>query len=153
MIRGLLNDEEWAFFEPFVTSKTGRPIEYRLTLDGTFWATLTGAPWRDLPEEFGKWNSVYRQFRRWSLSGLWDWLPHALASSGAVPKTVQMTDSTVVRAHHHAAGAKTGLKRKVLAVCAEALQVKFMLTRTARASHSASSSRRAKHMTQQLTMN
>ena len=65
MIRGLMSDAEWAFFEPFVTSKTGRPRDYRRTLDGILWVTRTGAPWRDLPEALGKWNSVYRQFRRW----------------------------------------------------------------------------------------
>ena len=137
-----MSDGEWAFFEPFVTSKTGRPCEYRRTLDGIFWVMRTGAPWRDLPEELGKWNSIYRQFRRWSLSGLWDLLLDALASSGAAPKTVQMIDSTVIRAHHQAAGAKGGLKTKVLAARAAALRVKSMPARTAKVSRSASSSRR-----------
>ena len=106
MIRGLMGEEEWAFFEPFVKSKTGRPGEHRRTLDGIFWIVRTGAPWRDLPEELGEWNSVYQQFRRWSLSGLWDLLLETLAGSGAAPKTVQMIDATVIRAHHQAAGAK-----------------------------------------------
>ena len=148
-----MSDAEWAFFEPFVTSKTGRPCEYRRTLDGIFWVMRTGAPWRDLPEELGKWNSIYRQFRRWSLSGLWDLLLDALASSGAAPKTVQMIDSTVIRAHHQAAGAKGGLKTKVLAARAAALRVKSMPARTAKVSRSASSSRRARRMTQRPTMN
>ena len=72
MIRGLMSDAEWAFFAPFVKAKTGRPSTHRRTLDGIFWIVRTGAPWRDLPEELGEWNSVYQQFRRWSLSGLWD---------------------------------------------------------------------------------
>ena len=122
MIRGLMSDAEWAFFEPFVTAATGRPSEYRRVLDGIFWVTRTGAPWRDLPEELGKWNSVYQQFRRWSLSGLWDVLLEALTLSGAAPKTVQMIDSTVIRAHHQAAGAKGGLKARLLAVRAAALR-------------------------------
>ncbi|HTS51600.1 MAG TPA: transposase, partial [Bryobacteraceae bacterium] len=100
-----MGDAEWAFFEPFVKSRTGRPAEHRRTLDGIFWIVRTGAPWRDLPEELGEWNSVYQQFRRWSLSGLWDLLLETLAGSGAAPKTVQMIDATVIRAHHQAAGA------------------------------------------------
>lgn len=52
----------------------------------------------------GKWNSVYQQFRRWSLAGLWDLLLNALADSGAALKTIPMIDSTMIRAHHQAAG-------------------------------------------------
>ncbi len=147
MIRGLMSDVEWAFFEPFVTPRTGRPSEYRRVLDGIFWVTRTGAPWRDLPEELGKWNSIYQQFRRWSLSGLWDVLLDALASSGAAPKTVQMIDSTVIRAHHQAAGAKGGLKARLLAVRAAASRARFTPAPTATGSRSASSSRRAKRTT------
>ena len=125
-----MSDVEWAFFEPFVVSGgplSGRPpSDHRRTLDGIFWVTRTGAPWRDLLEELGNWNSVYLQFRRWSLSGLWDFLLDALSCSGAAPMTVQMIDSTVIRAHHQAAGAKGGLKIKVLAARAAALRVKSM---------------------------
>ena len=49
-----------------------RADRHRRVLDGIFWIARTGAPWRDLPEELGNWNSVWRQFRRWSASGLWD---------------------------------------------------------------------------------
>lgn len=156
LIRGLMSDVEWAFFEPFVVMHgplSGRPANHRRTLDGIFWVTRTGAPWRDLPEELGKWNSVYRQFLRWSRSGLWDFLLDALASSGAAPKTVQMIDSTVIRAHHQAAGAKGGLRGKLLAARAAASRVKSMPARTAKGYRSASSSRRAKRTMQQPTMN
>ena len=68
MVRGLMSDEEWGFFEPFVIErgpKRGRPPgDHRLVLDGVFWLARTGAPWRFLPDDFGKWSSVYRQFRR-----------------------------------------------------------------------------------------
>jgi transposase len=155
LIRGLMSDVEWEFFEPFVVAGgplSGRPpSDHRRTLDGIFWVTRTGAPWRDLPEELGKWNSVYKQFLRWSRSGLWDFLLEALGDSGAAPKTVQMIDSTVIRAHHQAAGAKGGLKTKVLAARAAASRVKSMPARMVRASHSASLLRRAKHMTPQRT--
>ena len=103
----------------------GRPASnHRLVLDGIFWISRTGAAWRDLPEEFGKWSSVYRQFRRWTLAGLWELVLDALNDSGAVPDTVQMIDSTVIRAHHLAAGAKGGLKDRVLAVQKAALRPK-----------------------------
>ena len=124
MIRGLMSDEEWGFFEPFLIErgpKRGRPPgNHRLVLDGVFWIGRTGAPWRDLPEFFGKWGSVYRQFRRWTLSGVWDVLLQALNDTGAGQDSVQMIDSTVIRAHQHAAGAKGGLRAKVLAARAVA---------------------------------
>jgi transposase len=123
VVRGLMSDEEWAFFEPFLSGaakRTGRPpANHRLVLDGIFWIARTGAPWRDLHEDFGSWNSVYRQFRRWTLAGIWDVMLEALNDSGAGQASLQMIDSTIVRAHQHAGGAKKGglkqaLKRKIL---------------------------------------
>ena len=112
-----MSDEEWTFFKPFVTGRTGRPPEdHRKVLDGAFWIARTGAPWRDLPDDFGEWNSVYVQYRRWALAGVFELMLQALNESGAPPGVVQMLDSTVVRAHHQAAGAKGGLKKKVSAV-------------------------------------
>jgi transposase len=107
-----MTDDEWVFFEPFLTGRSeqgGRPARNpRRVLDGVFWIARTGAPWRDLPEELGNWNSVWRQFRRWSASGLWDVLLQALADTGGDAETLQMIDSTIIRAHHCAAGAKGG---------------------------------------------
>src|SRR5215212_4058284 len=112
-----MSDREWTFFEPFVIEtgpKRGRPAgNHRLVLDGVFWIARTGAPWRDLPEEFGKWSSVYRQFRRWSVSGLWDAMLEALNATEAAQSSVQMIDSTIVRAHQHASGAKRGLIKRI----------------------------------------
>ena len=126
LARDLMSDEEWAFFERFILSVRApigrRPTIHRIVLVWIFWIARTGAPWRDLPEEFGKWSSVYRQFRRWTLAGLWEQILDALNESGAVPHASQMipsrdiadaipcraVDSTVVRAHHQAAGAKGG---------------------------------------------
>ncbi len=109
MVRGLMSDDEWGFFAPFVI-ETGprrgrRPRDHRLVLDGVFWLARTGSPWRDLHDHFGKWSSVYRQFRRWTLSGVWDVMLAALNESCAGLDSVQMIGSTVVRAHQHAAGA------------------------------------------------
>ena len=76
LARNLISDDEWAFFKGFIRAvrhPNGRkPTGHRLVLDGIFWIARTGAPWRDLPQEFGKWSSVYRQFRRWTLAGLWE---------------------------------------------------------------------------------
>ena len=133
-----MKDAEWAFFEPFlkaVRGQGGRPASnHRLVLDGIFWIARTGAPWRDLPEEFGKWSSVYRQFRRWTLAGLWELMLDALNESGTLPDGVQMIDSTVIRAHHLAAGAKGGLKDKLLAVQKVASQPKSISLPTLTAS-------------------
>ena len=127
MVRGLLSDAEWAFFEPFVIERgplRGRPPrDHRRTLDAIFWIARTGAPWRDLPEELGNWNSVHRQYRRWTASGLWDLMLEALADGGG-GTTVQMVDSTSIRAHHCAAGARGGLKIRLLAAHAVALRPK-----------------------------
>ena len=114
MIRGLMTDQEWAIFEPFLTRPSpygGRPPKnHRRVLDGVFWINRTGAPWRDLPDVFGNWNSVWRQFRRWCLSGVWDIVLQALADSGGDADTLQMIDSTTVRAHRCAAGERGGLR-------------------------------------------
>lgn len=115
-----MTNKEWAFFERFIHSARApngrKPTNHRLVLDGIFWIARTGAPWRDLPEEFGKWSSVSRQFRRWTLAGLWEEIMEAPNESGAVPDALQMIDSTVIRAHHQAAGAKGGLRDRVSAV-------------------------------------
>jgi len=117
VLRGLLTDDAWAFFEPFVVETgpfRGRPPGgHRRVLDAIFWVARTGAPWRDLPPELGNWNSVHRQYRRWTTSGLWDVLLQALADGGGDADALQMIDSTVVRAHHCAAGAKGGLTARV----------------------------------------
>ena len=130
MIRDLMSDEEWAFFAPFVIErgpKRGRPPKnHRLVLDGVFWIVRTGAQWRDLPDHFGNWSSVYRQFRRWTLNGLWDFLLEALNDTDDVPASLQMIDSTIIRAHHCAAGAKGGLKKRVLAAQKVASRQKFI---------------------------
>ena len=110
MLRGLMTDDEWALVAPFLTipsTQGGRPLgNHRRVLDGILWIDRTGAPWRDLPDDFGKWNSVWRQFRRWCLSGVWDIILQALADSGGELDALQMIDSTTNRAHRCAAGEK-----------------------------------------------
>ncbi len=111
MARCLMSDEEWEIFQPFLMSSTGRPPKaHRRVLDGVFWIARTGSAWRDLPAEFGKWNSVWKQFRRWVLSGVFDIMLEGFADSGGEADMLQMIDSTVIRAHRCAAGIKGGLK-------------------------------------------
>ena len=119
MARNLISDDEWAFFEGFIRAvrhPNGRKASnHRLVLDGIFWIARTGSPWRDLPEEFGKWSSVYRQFRRWTQAGIWDVMLEALNETGAGNDSVQMIDSTIIRAHQHAGALKKGMRTRVLA--------------------------------------
>ena len=136
MIRGLMSDEEWGFFEPFVTvrgAQSGRRArDHRPVLDGIFWIARTGAQRRDLAAYFGKWSSVYRQFRRWTLSGLWDVLLVALNATEGDGESVQMIDSTVIRAHDCAAGAKGGLRDRVLGAREVASRLKSTSAPTAK---------------------
>lgn len=109
-------------------------MNHRLVLDGIFWIARTVSPWRDLPQEFGKWSSVYRQFRRWTLAGLWEQIMDDLNESGLVPDALQMIDRTVIRTHHQAAGAKAGLRDRVSAVRPVASRPRYISASTAQAS-------------------
>ena len=85
---------------------TGR--DNRMFVEGVLWIVRTGSPWRDLPQAFGDWNSVFRRFSRWSLKGVW-WRIFAAVSDDPDFEYL-IIDSTIVRAHQYAAGAKKGLK-------------------------------------------
>jgi transposase len=112
--RRTLSDAQWARIEALVPGKagdsgaTGR--DNRLFMDAVLWIARTGAPWRDLPHEFGNWNSGWRRFDRWSRAGVWERLLEALAEDPDFESVI--IDATVVRAHQHAAGAKGGLRLK-----------------------------------------
>ncbi len=71
----------------------------------------TGAQWRQLPDEYGKWNSVFRRYRRWVETGVFDAMLETLAELAERDATADMIDSTVVRAHHCAVGIKRGLRK------------------------------------------
>ena len=78
----------------------------RMFVEGVLWIVRTGSPWRDLHEVFGDWNSVFRRFSRWSAKGVWWRIFEAM--SGDPDFEYLIVDSTIVRAHQHAAGAKKG---------------------------------------------
>jgi transposase len=147
VIRVLMTDEEWGYFEPFLVQKRGRPPRnHRLVLDAVFWMMRTGAPWRDLPTELGEWNSIWRQFRRWAESGVWDAILEALGASEASDLALQMIDATIIRAHHCAAGGRGGFKRTRSVARAAGSRPKSTPAPTPTACQSESSSRPAKLM-------
>jgi putative transposase len=82
----------------------------RRTINGILWVLRTGAPWRDMPERYSNWNSVYMRFSRRSKFGVWDAAFETLASLGPPADEEHAIDSTIVRAHQHAAGVKGEIK-------------------------------------------
>lgn len=107
-----LSDEEYRLVEdllPRVGRPGGRWKDHRQVLDGIFWVLHTGAQWRELPERYGRWQTVYGRFRRWQADGtidrLLDRLRLRLAADGRIDPDAWFVDATVVRAGRSAAGA------------------------------------------------
>lgn len=106
-----LTDEEWALLAPLLPpQRMGRPRQDdRRILNAMVFKSRTGIAWRDLPSRYGSWKTVYTRFRRWALDGTFDRLLTSLQAradaNGAINWLVAL-DSTIVRAHQHAAGAK-----------------------------------------------
>ncbi len=118
MGRGDLTDAEWERLRPFLpvsNGRCGRWRDHRQVINGILWKLRTGAPWRDLPERYGPWPTVYTRFRRWTLAGVWERIFAAVQrqadAAGQLDWTVHFVDGTVVRAHQHAAGARGGTRR------------------------------------------
>jgi putative transposase len=111
-----LTDAQWEAIAPHLPGKdgdSGRTAENnRLFVNAVFWLAKTGAPWRDLPERYGNWNSVFRRFSRWCKNGVWPTVLQLLGSDEDLEEL--LLDSTIVRAHQHAAGAKGGSRAKLL---------------------------------------
>ncbi len=120
MARRNLRNDQWARIEPMLPGKAGdrgrTAKDNRLFVDAVLWIARAGAPWRDLPEAFGPWNSVYKRFSRWSNAGVWHRVFAELAKDADFEEV--FLDSTIVRAHQHAAGApkKTAAKRSAARV-------------------------------------
>ena len=114
MIRHRLSDGQWVRIEHLLPGKPGDPgrsgDDNRLFVDAVIWMARTGCPWRDLPPFFGKWNSVWKRFRRWAKAGIWERILAALADDPDFESII--IDGTVIRAHQHAAGGKGGFKNK-----------------------------------------
>lgn len=117
-IRLVLTDEAWAGIAEVlaeVKRKDGRPPEQsdRMFLEALLYLARTGIPWRDLPAELGHWDAVYNRFRRWEKNGVWRKVWEGLQQDRFKVARQIFIDSTIVRAHQHAAGAlkKTAAKR------------------------------------------
>ncbi len=117
-----LTDAQWALLGPLLPDRAprrgGRWADHRPVVDGVLWRTRTGCPWRDLPAAYGPWQTVYDRHRRWSADGTWAQVLDALrtgADAQADPEAewVVSIDSTIVRAHQHAAGARRAGPRDV----------------------------------------
>ena len=116
MRRHELTDAQWERLVgllPPATPPLGRPnLDHRQLVNGMLWIVKTGAPWRDLPERYGKWQTVYSRFRRWQRAGVWDRILGDLQATGdgagRLDWELHFVDGTIVRAHQHAAGAKKG---------------------------------------------
>jgi transposase len=116
-----LTDTQWQVLEGLLpkAKKAGRPSAWtkRQLIDGIRWRTRVGAPWRDVPDRYGSWAAVYGLFRRWQRDGTWARMLTALQTladaAGRIVWDVSV-DSTIARAHQHAAGArKRGICRPI----------------------------------------
>jgi transposase len=111
-----LTNTQWERLRPLLPPqkpKTGRPAhDHRTILNGIFWILRTGAPWRDLPERYGPWRTVASRFYRWQRAGVFQRLlatvQQQAEAAGQLDWTLHFVDSTIIRAHQHAAGAKKG---------------------------------------------
>lgn len=102
-----ITDEEWERIKDLLPGKACDPgrsgEDNRRFINAVVWIARSGAPWRDLPERYGNWNSVFKRFNRWSKKGVWERIFQELQDPDL---DWVMIDSTVVRAHQHAAGQK-----------------------------------------------
>jgi transposase len=115
MRRHEIKDADWQRIQHLLPGQEGQPgvtaKDNRLFINAVLWIAKTGAPWRDLPERFGNWNSVWKRFDRWCRKGVWQRIADALQD----PELKQLIlDSTIIRAHQHAAGAHGGPEKEAL---------------------------------------
>ena len=112
-----VTESEWARLAPLLPRRKAgkRRKDDRLVINGLLWKLATGAPWRDVPERSGPWQSVYTRCRRWRRAGVWDGMLAAVQqqadAAGGLDWGVHFVDGTVIRAHQHAAGARGGTQK------------------------------------------
>lgn len=111
MDRQLLNDTQWKRIAPLLPGKVGDPgrsgRDNRLFLEAVLWLVRAGAPWRDLPQRYGKWSSVWKRFRRWALKGVFQRIFESLSND--LDFEYAIIDGTIVHVHRHGTGARGGL--------------------------------------------
>jgi transposase len=107
--RGDLTDTEWELIEPHLSLGASGPIpDLRNQFNAVMWRFRTGSPWRDVPDSYGNWSTIYDRFRSWACQGVFEHLMNMVigeaAARGEVDMDLVSVDSTIARAHHHAAG-------------------------------------------------
>ena len=154
MSRGDLNEAEWQLLKDLLPAERGRKSrpshDNRPIINGILWRIRTGAPWRDVPEKYGKWMTIYQRFQRWSKAGIWEAVATTLARSMADNRHHSI-DSTIIRGHVSAAGAKGGLNARLLAARGAGSPVKFIVSVAPTASRSSFTSPAAKRRTARRT--
>ena len=128
-----LTDFEWGVIGPLLPkNRRGvKPRNNRRVLNGIFWVLRAGAPWRDMPERYGPYTTAYNRFNRWSARGIWGRMFAALAAKSR--DSLQMIDSTIIKAHRAAAGAKGGSAVRRSASAAAGARPRSTRSSTARA--------------------
>ena len=118
--RWMLSDAQWARIEPLCAGREGdrgrTGEDNRRFVEGVLWIGRTGAPWRDLPSRYGKWNTVFVRFRRWTKKGVFDRIFKELSSDLDFDEV--QVDGTNVRVHQHATGKKGAPRRRVIRAAA-----------------------------------
>ncbi len=107
MARTVLKDEQWDRIKDMLPGKASDPgptAQNRLFVEAILWIGRTGAPWRDLPEEFGHWASTYNRFNRWCKRGIWSWVFKELSKDRDMEYL--MVDGSITRVHQHGAPKK-----------------------------------------------
>ena len=119
MARFDLSETEWAIIAPLLPNKPrGVPrVDDRRVVNGIFYILRTGSPWRDLPGRYGPYTTVYNRYNRWAKAGVWLRIFEALSARS--PDSLHLIDSSIVRAHQHAAGGKKGVRITPSAVLVE----------------------------------
>ena len=104
-----LSDDDWALLEPLMPkSRKSARVDDRKIMNAIFYVLRTGMPWRDLPERYGPYTTAYNRFNRWSRRGIWKCIFDTLAAKSR--DSLYLIDSTIVKAHRAASGAKGGGK-------------------------------------------
>lgn len=118
MVRKLLSDSQWMRMEPLLPGKKSdcgvTAKDNRIFVEAVLWIARTGAPWRDIPEEFGHWHRIYVRYSRWSKKGIWKHVFEKLADEPDLEYL--MVDGSVVRVHQHGASKKRNARSKPKAV-------------------------------------
>ena len=109
----MLSDDEWARIAPYLpTGRRGaHRVDDRRVISGIIHMLRTGGRWRDCPSEYGPYTTIYNRFNRWSKQGVWEDVFYALSGSSGVIDTTSV-DSTHIKAHRSASGAKGGTSNR-----------------------------------------